>query len=58
MQDCIKNLEVKMKNISCSFCYQKKKGECLLLRRSYKSLKHLQVYQKVNELKFEPGIKK
>ena len=47
-----------MKNISCSFCYQKKKGECLLLRRSYKSLKHLQVYQKVNELKFEPGIKK
>ena len=47
-----------MKNISCSLCYQKKKGECLLLSRSYKSSKHLRIYQKVNELEFEPGMKK
>ena len=58
LQDCVKNLVVKMKNISCSLYYQRKKGECLLLSRSYKSSKHLRIYQKVNELEFEPGTKK
>lgn len=53
-----KDLKGKMKNIAYNFCYQKKKGDFLLLIGSYKSSKYFRIYQKIRGLEFESGIKK
>ena len=58
LQDCVKNLEEKRKNISYSLSYQKKKGGYLLRIGSRQSSKHLRIYQKRNGLEFELEIKK
>ena len=58
LQDCVKNLEEKRKNISYSLSYGKKKGGYLLRIGSRQSSKHLRIYQKRNGLEFELEIKK
>lgn len=58
LQDCVKNLEEKRKNISYSLSYGKKKGGYLLLIGSRQSSKYLRIYQKRNGLEFELEIKK
>ena len=58
LQDCVKNVEEKRKNISYSLSYQKKKGGYLLRIGSRQSSKHLRIYQKRNGLEFELEIKK
>ena len=58
LQNCVKNLEEKRKNISYSLSYQKKKGGYLLRIGSRQSSKHLRIYQKRNGLEFELEIKK
>jgi hypothetical protein len=58
LQDCVKNLEEKRKNISYSLSYGKKRGGYLLRIGSRQSSKHLRIYQKRNGLEFELEIKK
>jgi len=58
LQDCVKNLEEKRKNISYSLSYQKKNGGYILRIGSRQSSKHLRIYQKRNGLEFELEIKK
>ena len=58
LQDCVKNLEEKRKNISYSLSYGKKKGGYLLRIGSRQSSKHLRIYQKRDGLEFELEIKK
>ena len=58
LQDCVKNLEEKRKNISYSLSYGKKRGGYLLRNGSRQSSKHLRIYQKRNGLEFELEIKK
>ena len=52
LQDCVKNLEEKRKNISYSLSYQ------ILRIGSRQSSKHLRIYQKRDGLEFELEIKK
>jgi len=58
LQDCVKNLEEKRKNIFYSLSYGKKRGGYLLRIGSRQSSKHLRIYQKRNGLEFELEIKK